>query len=131
MQFDFKKVMKENSDEELVKILTVRRADYQEDAIVAAQNELQSRNLSEEKKDSYRIVAEENLAREVKKAGEPLETHLKMLTVIFPMIITFILSGFYKSNGYDKRAKEVVMWTIVGFAFYFVFITALIILGGL
>lgn len=130
MQFDFKKVMKENSDEELIKILTVRRADYQEEAVVAAENELQSRNLSEEKKESYRIVAEENFVKDVKKANEPLETHLKVLTVIFPMIITFILSGFYKSNGYDKRAKELVMWTIVGFAFYFVVITALIILSG-
>ena len=130
MQVDFKKVMKENSDEELIKILTVRRADYQEEAVVAAENELQSRNLSEEKKESYRIVAEENFVKDVKKANEPLETHLKVLTVIFPMIITFILSGFYKSNGYDKRAKELVMWTIVGFAFYFVVITALIILSG-
>ena len=56
MQFDFKKVMKENSDEELVKILTVRRADYQEDAIMAAQNELQSRNLSEEKKKAIELL---------------------------------------------------------------------------
>ena len=130
MQFDFKKVMKENSDEELIKILTVSRADYQEEAIVAAENELHSRNLSEEKKESYRIVAEENFVRDVKKANEPLETHLKVLTVIFPMIITFILSGFYKSNGYDKRAKELVMWTIVGFVIYFVIITSLILLSG-
>ena len=130
MQFDFKKVMKENSDEELIKILTVSRADYQEEAIVAAENELHSRNLSEEKKESYRIVAEENFVRDVKKANEPLGTHLKVLTVIFPMIITFILSGFYKSNVYDKRAKELVMWTIFGFVIYFVIITSLILLSG-
>lgn len=125
MPFDFKKVMKENSDEELIKILTVRRQDYQEEAIIAAENELQSRNLSEEKKESHRIVAEENFVKDVKKANEPLGTPLKVLTVIFPMIITFILSGFYKSNGYDRKAKDLVVWTIVGFAFYF-FIVVLI-----
>ena len=46
MEFDFKKVMEENSDEELVKIVTVYRTDYQDEAIIAAEDELRSRNLS-------------------------------------------------------------------------------------
>lgn len=35
MTFDFKKAMRETSDEELVKILTVSRDDYQNEAIDA------------------------------------------------------------------------------------------------
>lgn len=50
MEFDFKKVIMENSDEELVKIVTVRRHEYQDEAILATENELQSRKLPTEKK---------------------------------------------------------------------------------
>jgi hypothetical protein len=101
--------MKENSDEELLKIVTVRRQEYQDEAILAAENELQSGNIPTKRKERYRMVAEEVYVKNLKKANESLEPVLKVLTVIFPMVITFILSGFYKRNGYDKRAKELVV----------------------
>src|ERR1700741_4463433 len=109
MAFDFKKTMRETSDEELVKILTVFRDDYQEEAIDAAEKELQLRNLSEEKKEVYKNAAEDQRELEIKKSNEPLGVEWKILTLIFPMVITFILSGFYKSNGYDKKAKDLVI----------------------
>ena len=46
------------------------------------------------------------------------------------MIITFILSGFYKSRGYDKKAKDLIMWTFVGFAAHIFFIALFSMLGG-
>jgi len=125
MAFDFKKIMQENSDEELVKILTVRRDDYQEEAIEAAEQELQLRSLSDEKKEIYRNVAEQQKILEIQKASEPLEIHWKVLTLFFPMVITFILSGFYKSNGFDKKAKDLVIWTFLGFGCYFLLIIIL------
>jgi hypothetical protein len=130
MEFDFKKVMEENSDEELVKIVTVYRTDYQDEAIIAAEDELRSRNLSLEQTENYKITAEKTHAQDIKKANEPLETPIKIVTAIFPMIITFILSGFYKSKGYDKKAKDLIMWTFVGFAAYIFLIALFSMLGG-
>ena len=125
MAFDFKKTMRETSDEELVKILTVFRDDYQEEAIDAAEKELQLRNLSEEKKEVYKNAAEDQREVEIKKSNEPLGMEWKILTLIFPMVITFILSGFYKSNGYDKKAKDLVIWTFFGFGSYLLLIIVL------
>jgi len=45
MNIDFKNIMSAKTDEELVKIVTIDRNDYQQDAINAAEFEIKTRNL--------------------------------------------------------------------------------------
>jgi hypothetical protein len=45
MSADFKNIMSVKTDEELVKIVTIDRNDYQQDAINAAEFEIKTRNL--------------------------------------------------------------------------------------
>ena len=130
MEFDFKKSMQAVTDDELVTILTVHRQNYQPEAILAAEEELQARKIPEDKKQSYTAVAEQNHALSVKKINEPLELHWKVLTLFFPMMIAFILSGFYKSNGFDRKAKELAHWTLLGFGCYIVLFMFFFSLGN-
>lgn len=120
MQFDFKSEMEKLSDEELLKVLTVDNDNYLSDALNVAKSEFEKRKLPEDKigfitNDLIRKKEEEN-----KWAAEPLEPGLKMLTFLFPMILTFLLSGFYKSKGYDRKASQLGRWTILGFCFYII-----------
>jgi len=78
-----------------------------------------------EKKQVYKNAARDQRELEIRKSSEPLGTEWKILTLILPMVSTFILSGFYKSNGYDKKAKDVAIWTFFGFVGYMVRIVIL------
>jgi hypothetical protein len=120
MQFEFKSVMEKLSDEELLKVLTVDNDNYLPDALTAAKSEFEKRKLPEDKigfitNDLVRKKDEEN-----KKAAELLNPGLTVLTFLFPMILTFLLSGFYKSKGYDRKASQLGRWTILGFCFYII-----------
>jgi hypothetical protein len=42
-----------------------------------------------------------------------------------------MFSGTYKADGYDRKAKQLVRWTLYGFGFYFGFIILMGILSAL
>lgn len=118
MQFDFAKTMKQASNAELIKIVTASRNDYQKDAIIAAEAELAIRNLTSsqvEEAKSHILIQQQ---MDTFKANTPLDVHWKILTFIFPAFLQLILSGIFKSEGYDRKANELVKWTLYGFAFY-------------
>ena len=121
MNFDFKSEMVKRNDEELIQILTVDRDNYLPEALAAAKDEFEKRNLQNEK---IEIITKE-VSREAeikrKKANEPLNIGIKISTFLFPLILTIILSGYYKSDGYDKKAKDLVLWTFLGICFYIIF----------
>ena len=120
MQFDFKIEMEKLSDEELLKVLTVDSDNYLPDALTAAKSEFEKRKLPEDKIGFITDVLIKKKREENKKAAEPLDIGLKVLTFLFPMIFTFLLSGFYKSKGYDRKASQLGRWTILGFCFYII-----------
>jgi len=68
MTQDFTEVMSERSNEELIKITTIQRLDYQPAAVVAAEKELAKRNID---KDEVETTKEEILEKKVE--GEKLE----------------------------------------------------------
>ena len=118
MQFDFNETMKSSSDEELIKIVTYERDNYQEAAIKAVEIELEKRNLNQTDIYSAQDSIEAKYEQQQLKAETPLDTHWKILTFIFPGILQIILSGTFKSEGYDRKASELVKWTFFGFGFY-------------
>ena len=118
MQFDFNQAMKNSSDEELIQIVVYERDNYQEAAIKAAEIELEKRNLNQTDIYSAQDAIEAKYEQQLIKAEIPLDTHWKILTFIFPGILQIILSGTFKSEGYDRKASELVKWTLFGFGFY-------------
>ena len=120
MRFDFENEMKKLDDENLLKVLTIEKDNYQPEALAAAKIEFEKRGVSEEKINFITQDLNRQKAEDDKKAIEPLDDGLKILTLLFPMIITFFLSGFYKSKGYDRKAAQLGNWTLLGFAFYIV-----------
>jgi len=122
MNFDYVKSMKEASDAELIRIVTTDSADYQEAALIAAKNELASRNLSiKEISEATQANEEQKLIRDT-KANAPLDFHWKMLAVIFPGIFQIIISGILKGEGYDRKARELTKWTFIGLGLYIILI---------
>ncbi|MCW3106177.1 MAG: hypothetical protein JWQ09_683 [Segetibacter sp.] len=118
MNFDFTKTMVEASDSELIKIVTVDRENYQKAALDAAEKELTERNLPIEQVEKTKKLQETQKQFDEIKANAPLDTHWKVLTFIFPAVLQLIISGVFKSDGYDRKANELAKWTLYGFAFY-------------
>ena len=118
MNFDFTRAMSDATDAELIKILTVDRENYQEAAVEAAELELTKRNIPTEQIEKTRQLHTAQKQFEDIKANAPLDTHWKVLTFIFPAILQIIISGVFKSEGYDRKANELAKWTLYGFCFY-------------
>ncbi|MBI3235578.1 MAG: hypothetical protein HYZ42_16320 [Bacteroidetes bacterium] len=122
MENSFTKAMTQRSDEELLKITTEQRNDWQEEAVLAAEHELTKRNLSlGEIEMAMRKNAHQNKQIE-DKANEPLETVWRILTFLFPAIFTFILSTGLRTGGYERKADELNRWTYYGIGFYILII---------
>ncbi len=119
MDFDFAGEMQKLSDEDLIKVLTANKEDYQPKAIDAATEEFKKRNLPSGYIDNIAKNLQVERMEENRKANEPLDLILKVATFFFPFVVTFLLSGYYKVNGYDLKANQLSKWTILGFCFYF------------
>jgi lipopolysaccharide export LptBFGC system permease protein LptF len=118
MVFDFEKTMKEVPDAELIRIVFTNRNEYQEAAIAAAEAELSTRNLSSE---TLSFLEQKQIAKNTEtayKAELPLELHWKIVAFLFPGVFQLIIAGFFKGNGFDRKANEVGKWTFFGLFFY-------------
>lgn len=133
-QNSFTKAMSQRTDVELYKIVTELKDEYQPEAVIAAQFELEKRNLSDtvisdDKKKEFEeeIAYEKQTAQE--KAGESLSVIWKILTFIKPGVIQFIISYILRARGYYKKAKELSSWTLYGFAFYIIVVFTILFLN--
>jgi uncharacterized protein YqhQ len=118
MENQFTSVMTQRTDAELLKIVNEQKNDYQPKAIEAAELEIKKRNMSSER---IQEAIQENKTKnqiETEKTNKELDSGLKVLTFIFPGIIMIIFAGIYKSDGYDRKSKELTKWTLYGFCFY-------------
>lgn len=118
MHFDFTETMKQASDAELLKIVTMDRDNYQETAVIAAEDELSRRNLTVEEISAAKSHNLQQHEIAVRKANVPLEAHWKVLTFLFPGFLNLIFSGTFKGDGYDRKSRELVKWTLYGLCFY-------------
>ena len=124
----FTEQMSKRTNSELLKILNEQRNDYQPEAITAAEEEFSKRNLSQVQVTFAKQELETKKQFDEKRANEPLGVGWKILTAIFPGIIQIIFSGTFKADGYDRKAKELVKWTLYGIGAYIALIIILSIL---
>jgi hypothetical protein len=147
MTKDFSEVMSQRSDKELAEILTTKRHEYQEDAIKAAQAELEKRNLDV---NSFVTVDDmkkiETKLAPVPKVEQKFNLLYKILTFMLPgpvtalwgficnnvleapllkglslpivIIIQVIIFKQLKTNGYDRLALDFKKWTLNSWIFF-------------
>ena len=117
MENEFDEVMRKRTDADLIKILDSAPDDYQPAALEAAKREFDRRNLSGEQiaAVNQEIAQKEAVVEAI--ANEPLSTYMKILIFIFPIKgpMTALL---YKSDGNERKAKEIKKWSLYGFGFY-------------
>ncbi len=106
MENKFTNIMTQRTDAELLRIVNEQRNDYQPEAIDAAEEELKIRNLNTEQVNEANQENENKKKIETEKANKKLGTIWKVLSIIFPGIITVIFAGFFKAGGYDRKARE-------------------------
>ena len=117
MENKFTIVMSKKTDNELISILTIEKENYQSEAIEAAEAEVKSRKLSDREIEIANQVNEEKVIIAQNKSEEPLGIEYKILLFFIPLRV-FSLSVYYENTGYDRKARETVRWSYVGFAFY-------------
>jgi hypothetical protein len=113
----FTEIMSLKSDEQLLKVIA-RPQDYQPEALEAAQREAAKRNLSSDRVEVAKkeVVRKKNISQA--KAAVPLEGGYKALSFFLPGIIAIMLASALRAKGYEKKANDLVRWTVFGFGFY-------------
>jgi len=128
MNNEFDEVMLKRTDAELVKILNSAPGDYQDAALEAAKREFERRSLSEAQVTNVKLEIEQGQRLDEAKANEPLGIIVKILSFIFPGVLVLMLAGTFKADGYERKGREMVKWTLYGMGFYFGFAVIVMIL---
>lgn len=155
MTTDFSQVMSERTDKQLVDIVTIKRDEYQPEAIIAAEAELNRRQVSP---DTFYTATEIESIKNpilVDKADMTFDLSHKVMTVLLPAVFITLwtlvvqkLEGFkifkglafpaiillyyginkwLQDNGYSTRRKEFLKWSTYTLYIYI----GLILVGGL
>jgi len=117
MQLDFTRVLPAEPDQTEYPYTSYRYTRHQVQALTAAQEE-----LIRQRREAIRMAAakedkpDTELALE--KAATPLNIEWKILTFLFPGMLQLIFSTAFKAEGYDRKAKDLTRWTLLGFGFY-------------
>ncbi len=119
MKNEFAQVMSKRSDSDLLEIVTKLRGDYQPEAVLAAEMEIQKRNLSaEEIKNAHEDIQIKEVAH-LQKENEPLDAIQRALFIIFFWgVIPWSVASTFKSNGYTRKYKEAWQYMKYGFLVY-------------
>jgi uncharacterized RDD family membrane protein YckC len=94
MENEFAKVMSEQADSELIKIVTADRAKYNPSAIAAAETELEKRNIE---KSQFEKIREEATVERTNRDGaaeKVVGSSIRFLNFIIDLIICLVLSFF-------------------------------------
>lgn len=151
---DFSQVMSERTDKQLIDIVTFKRHEYQPEAIVAAETEIERRKINSDSFYSPEQIQEIQNPPRPNKSEVQFTWHYKVLTVLLtPAIIAVLttLTNFFgrelltralgfpaivvihyaihsklKEEGYTLIAKDFLKW--VAYSLY-IYIGLLLILG--
>lgn len=129
MSNNFNEIMSRKSDLQLMAILTTEKDQFQPEALIAAEQELNKRNLSIADIETLKSWNESKAKEEKEKAEVPLEMFWKALAFFIPGLIPVIFSGTFKADGYHFKARELMRWTVYGIIFYVLVITIIKTLG--
>lgn len=119
MEFDFTQAMQNETDENLIKIVTVDRDGYQPAAVIAAETALAKRNISTATFEATKKDHEEIRKAVTERANAPLDKTTKIVVFFIPFI-HWMLSRTLRRDGYDRKAAEVVKWSMAGIVCYLV-----------
>lgn len=131
MENQFHEIMSQEPDKALIRMLAFKKEEYQPEALIAAKQELDKRNLSAATFDDISGEIELEINLEKAKAAAPLGLFWKILAFVFPGLITLAFSGSFRSEGYERKAKELLKWTVYGFGLYAVLIAILMMVNPL
>ncbi|MCX6181466.1 MAG: hypothetical protein NT150_06035 [Bacteroidetes bacterium] len=118
---DFTEAMAKNSNEQLLKIVTDLRNDYQPAAIIAAEKEIEKRNLSDLQIQRTKANLDEQKRIENLYAKEELSVFLKVIVFVFPLSALMFKILFYydwKKQGKTLKAEQLKNFSLYGVAFY-------------
>jgi hypothetical protein len=112
-------VFKTKSINQLIKIVYIDKSEYSQDAIKVAKSELASRNISIDEQERIVSFLKSKKERLTSKSDRNLKTYFKVLCVIFPVFpFSFVISSQLRVKGYNKMAREVVKYSLIGLFFY-------------
>lgn len=116
----FTEVMVQKSDSELLEIVTKLKDDYQQEAVVAAQNEIEKRNLSVGQVEQAELEIEEKEKKNSERENNPLGFGQKILFLIFFWgVIPWVMAGTFKADGYTKKYKDAWKFMRIGMGVFF------------
>lgn len=119
MTIDFTKVMEQKSDSDLLEIVTKFKDDYQPEAVVAAKNEIEKRNLTGTQIEQANIEIEEKEKKYFERKNEPLGAGQKMLFLFFFWgIIPWAMAGTFKADGYTKKYNDAWKFMKIGMGIF-------------
>lgn len=133
MDFDFKAEMLSLNDEDLIKIVTVDRENYQSDAVVAAEAEIIKRNIEinkfEQVKNDLTNRIEEQKELDTKKVNPLVRIiHFLVDTTLFFIILIFLYSILGLLINFSGNEMLFKFWNylILAIAFlgYYIFMEA-------
>ncbi|MDD4993564.1 MAG: RDD family protein [Paludibacter sp.] len=129
MTQDFSESMSNLTDEELIKIVTIDRNDYQTEAVAAAEKELKTRNIDATKIESVKLDIEEKETKDKEFESSIVSSWTRLIHtvidffgfIIIAVILSHILQLFY--NPSDKLTIRLLGYALllVSFFLYFVF----------
>lgn len=128
MPNQFLEVMAQKNNYELFLIVTTMRADYQPEAVFAAEEELQRRPISQEQMESMLAVAAQIQKKKESRKDEPLSDGEKILAYLIPNPLNFISVKLDEAGGYDRKSQELTKATRLGCLMYIIIILFFILL---
>lgn len=139
MAKDFTQVMSERTDKQLIEIISIKRDEYQPEALVAAEKEIAKRNLDPEKFNDDERTSVVKETEHISKREMQFKWYHKIITFLlapiivtastpifslfkndliralgFPLIVIVHMGiyRFWKDKGYVKMAADFYKWVI-------------------
>ncbi|GAA4105016.1 hypothetical protein [Mucilaginibacter panaciglaebae] len=122
MSNQFEAVMAKRTDAELLSVINSPVGDYQPLAVEAAKREFEKRNLSNDQISAAKTEIKQKEQNLETKANEPLNIVAKIFAFLFPGFLMLLFAVTYKADGYIRKYRESVRWTLYGLCFYIAFI---------
>lgn len=114
----FQEVMKQQSFAELIDIVKNKREDYQPEAVVAAEAELELRKQKGEKWEAPEKPAAHKKLTAAEKAAMPLSTAKKVFTFLIPVTGNLYEARKLREEGYIRKSHELGWWFFYGLLLY-------------
>lgn len=120
MENEFAKVMSERTDEELIRVVTVERENYNPIAIEAAGAEVEKRNIDTSEFESIREKAIEEKKQKEQVDSNVVGSGIRFVNFLVDFIVWLVLAFIISSIiGFFVQPSDQGMISLVGYLFIF------------